>query len=518
MATPGSSPTASPLTATAPAPAAADTTTSAARAPQPLARPARRPSARALPINKNLRAISLALVAKVRARAVSTSTAIAEELAREAVAEVAAGGVSRAELAAVEKNIRRRLYDALKVLVSVGAITRVRASKTLRWNGVAHLRPTSNARPPPSSPSSTGARPPAAAADQQGPTAADAAALEQLRDSAAEQVSAARVRVGDKAATLRALSGQQEALNALCERNRARPQALGPDHSGLIPLPFVLVRTPDATNITLETTDDAQSVYFAFSDYFQVVNDAGIIDRLFRGAEGGLPGEIVPLPQVRSPRATRKVTGTGLLGAVSPVESVRRRKRQRDTRASKPNPQDSLSVEIDVRNGLRVDDGSLYIHHHQDIDKLNIEPDNTSYPIDNMSAAISHRVRNVQRKLFGDGSESSEQFLASKASSQRSPTTLRSQPQTHLTPTSSFTRGGISRRTLAPHPAPAISWSKLAKSPDRAGFLGAKYELELESRESSPLHLLDFYEHDRIDGANSIDFLDMDFSAPIEPL
>lgn len=321
-------------------------------------RAARRAGARALPVNKNLRAISLSLVAKVRTARAATSTAIANELAREAVAEVGVG-VSDAELLAVEKNIRRRLYDSLKVLVSVGAISResTGGAKVLVWNGVGHLLPGASGV----GGGATGER-------------------RRLRERVRER----RGMVAEKRGALRELVGQETCLKALYARNIAAAaddertaesggkngddkggddkggddndsddkdggdkdgdgkdgdgkdgddkdgeskdagkgagKDAGKDTSedageeggkeggkedvrqgvdndpaavdapeGLrqpsrIQLPFVLVRTPEETEINLQSTDDARRIFFDFSDYFQVVNDSGILERMFPDA------------------------------------------------------------------------------------------------------------------------------------------------------------------------------------------------------------------------------------------
>lgn len=192
--------------------------------------------------SKNLRAISLSLVAKVRSQRVVTSTDIANELVHEAVAEVLGqpATISKVELNAIQKNIRRRLYDSLKVLVSVGAITRVRRDKTLRWNGTAHLTRTDGAR-------------------------------------LSASVHAIRNRIREKHATVRFLHGQNSAMRLLYIRNARRAV----DEHSRVHFPFVVVRTREQTHIALNVTDDARKMHFEFDQYFEVVNDTGIVDRLF---------------------------------------------------------------------------------------------------------------------------------------------------------------------------------------------------------------------------------------------
>lgn len=244
----------SPSPASAPAVASAS-----ASAPVVTARKSRA-GARALPVNKNLRTISLSLVAKVRGRAAVTSAEVANELAKEAVAEVAAAGggaVTDGDLTAVEKNIRRRLYDSLKVLVSVGVIRREGSGggKVLRWVGVGHLVPE-------------------AVRGAGGGGGGERAAVEE-----------ARARVGEKRRVLNGLLEQEACLKMLYDRNLRRAGAGGgSEDEGRIQLPFVLVRTPEETEIKLESTDDARRIFFDFSAYFQVVNDSVILTRIFDAA------------------------------------------------------------------------------------------------------------------------------------------------------------------------------------------------------------------------------------------
>ena len=73
---------------------------------------------------RNLRSVAVAVAEAVRVAGLTTASAAAEEVA----ARVGGG-----------RNVRRRLYDALKVLAAVGVV--VRARGTLQWRGMAHLRP-----------------------------------------------------------------------------------------------------------------------------------------------------------------------------------------------------------------------------------------------------------------------------------------------------------------------------------------------------------------------------------------
>lgn len=86
---------------------------------------------------KNLRWTTVALARKMSTERERLSLHVADEVAAEAAAEALAASPGR-DVAAIERNTRRRVYDALKVMVAVGAIAR--SGKSLRWVGVAGLR------------------------------------------------------------------------------------------------------------------------------------------------------------------------------------------------------------------------------------------------------------------------------------------------------------------------------------------------------------------------------------------
>lgn len=86
---------------------------------------------------KNLRWTSVALCEKMRREKTGISSQVADEVAAEAAAQVKEVHPER-EVSHVERNTRRRVYDALKVLVAIGCIDR--DTKSLQWIGVDHVR------------------------------------------------------------------------------------------------------------------------------------------------------------------------------------------------------------------------------------------------------------------------------------------------------------------------------------------------------------------------------------------
>lgn len=93
---------------------------------------------REIPLGKNLRWTAVALAAKLSAEHERPSAAVADEIALSASKDLQRTNPER-DAAAVERNTRRRVYDALKVMVAAGCIQR--EGKALRWIGVEDLRP-----------------------------------------------------------------------------------------------------------------------------------------------------------------------------------------------------------------------------------------------------------------------------------------------------------------------------------------------------------------------------------------
>lgn len=235
-------------------------------------RTAKRDICKTMTATKNLRAISLSLVQKLRsAPGGIPSTDIANQLAKEAVKQVAGldTHIPDSDLVAIEKNIRRRLYDSLKVLVSIGAIRRSFSDKMLHWQGIAHLLPPSSSPPTASSNPSMLSRTP--------PRSPHLRALSTM-------LAAVRKRLDQKAVILQQLLHHKSALDTICRRNTHNCHTTNTTTTTTncrIYMPFVLLRTAHHTHITLQTTPDAHNMRFTFSAHFELINDGAILDRLF---------------------------------------------------------------------------------------------------------------------------------------------------------------------------------------------------------------------------------------------
>ena len=171
---------------------------------------------------KGLRHFSMKVCEKVESKQTTTYNEVADEL----VAEFSKPDDPKfcADQAYDEKNIRRRVYDALNVLMAMNIITKQK--KEIMWKGlpatgdgdVAHLR------------------------------------AEKAR---------ARAQIEKKNAHLAELVEQYNSYQALLQRNAARAAA-GMMPSG-IALPFILVQTKPSATVEVEISEDQQVVHFDFN-------------------------------------------------------------------------------------------------------------------------------------------------------------------------------------------------------------------------------------------------------------
>ena len=142
-----------------------------------------------------------------------------------------------------EKNIRRRVYDALNVLMAMNIISKEK--KDITWRGL--------------------------------PSSADSD-VEALRAEKAR----ARQRCDKKHAHLAELLEQHAALDALLARNAAaRVNGTGAPPGARIALPFILVQTRPGTAVEVEVSHDQQLVHFDFNATpFEIRDDNFVLARL----------------------------------------------------------------------------------------------------------------------------------------------------------------------------------------------------------------------------------------------
>ena len=183
---------------------------------------------------KGLRHFSMKVCEKVESKQRTTYNEVADEL----VAEFSKPDDPRfcADQAYDEKNIRRRVYDALNVLMAMNIITKEK--KEIMWKGL---------------------------------PATSESDVEHLR----EEKLRARARVEKKNAHLRELVEQYNSYQALLQRNAARAEA-GVVPSG-IQLPFILVQTRPSATVEVEISEDQQVVHFDFNGMPFQIHDGNFV-------------------------------------------------------------------------------------------------------------------------------------------------------------------------------------------------------------------------------------------------
>jgi transcription factor Dp-1 len=185
--------------------------------------------------NRGLRHFSMMVCKKVEEKGTTTYNEVADELVRKVIAEreeERQGSSGKFD----EKNIRRRVYDALNVLMAMDIISKDK--KEITWKGL----PTTN---------------------------------RQDLDSLKEEAQYRQDQVQQKREALRELLVQQ-----VCFRNLV----LHNTHQGMseekIPLPFIVVNTGASSVIQCDMSRDRTDVMFDFSMPFEINDDNTILKKM----------------------------------------------------------------------------------------------------------------------------------------------------------------------------------------------------------------------------------------------
>lgn len=277
---------------------------------------------------RGLKSYAIAVAAKLELLGRSTYIAVADALVAETFRDFEEARVTF-DHADEEKNIRRRVYDALNVLVSMGFVARDK--KNLEWLGVRGFRssmglsseepvkPAQPAQPAQSSPGQDGtpwARnpPPVLASVRSSCTAAD-----MLRG----EIAVKRARIAEKRARLSELKSQQLALQSIVSRNLSRDGArvttgsdvcVGDDLGFVCPdpqrvdVPFVMVSASKQTSVSLEMEDDREELVFNFDGPFRIHEGYAIVRQVCRQASSQYAGSATTLSQHTKSEPTELVT------------------------------------------------------------------------------------------------------------------------------------------------------------------------------------------------------------------
>ncbi|XP_077291950.1 transcription factor Dp [Arctopsyche grandis] len=190
-------------------------------------------------VGKGLRHFSMKVCEKVRRKGFTSYNEVADEL----VAEFTAGLKACPDNQQYDhKNIRRRVYDALNVLMAMNIISKEK--KEIRWIGL----PTNSAQ--------------------------ECSSLE-----AEKQIKLERIQ--KKTQQLQDLILKQISFKCLVERNKeAETQGLMPSSKSTIQLPFIVVNTNEKTLINCSISNDKMEYVFNFNEKFQIQDDIDILKRM----------------------------------------------------------------------------------------------------------------------------------------------------------------------------------------------------------------------------------------------
>ncbi|CAK9293597.1 unnamed protein product [Gordionus sp. m RMFG-2023] len=207
---------------------------------------------------KGLRHFSMKVCEKVHRKGVTTYNEVADELVAEfALSSVINQHHSNSSMAAYDhKNIRRRVYDALNVLMAMNIISKEK--KEIRWIGL----PTNSMQ--------------------------ECSNMMKEKERRIEQIK-------EKQSELNKLLLKQIALKNLIERNKTVhisnnktlkiQESSFPSNSPLITqpslfLPFILINTDKSTIIDCNISNDKCEYYFNFNNAFEVIEDFQIMKKL----------------------------------------------------------------------------------------------------------------------------------------------------------------------------------------------------------------------------------------------
>lgn len=173
---------------------------------------------------RGLRQFSMKVCEKVESKGRTTYNEVADELVAE-FADPSNSLTSPDKQQYDEKNIRRRVYDALNVLMAMDIISKDK--KEIQWRGLPQT------------------------------------SLSDIEELKTERLGLGN-RVGKKAAYLQELEEQFVGLQNLIHRNE-QLYSSGNSPSGGVALPFILVQTRPHATVEVEISEDMQLVHFDFN-------------------------------------------------------------------------------------------------------------------------------------------------------------------------------------------------------------------------------------------------------------
>lgn len=189
---------------------------------------------------KGLRHFSMKVCEKVQQKRTTSYNEVADELVQEF--SDPEKHLSPTDQAYDQKNIRRRVYDALNVLMAMNIISKEK--KEIKWVGL----PTNSAQE-----------------------------CQQLEEEKTER----QERIRQKTAELQELILQQIAFKNLVQRNKQVEKEQGsPAPNTAIHLPFIIVNTSKKTVIDCSISNDKCEYLFNFDNTFEIHDDIEVLKRM----------------------------------------------------------------------------------------------------------------------------------------------------------------------------------------------------------------------------------------------
>ena len=182
--------------------------------------------------SRGLRHFSVIVYNKVKEKGTTTYNEVADELVQSVLAERSEEVKGKDD----EKNIRRRVYDALNVLSALDIISKEK--KDITWNGL----PTAKKQD-----------------------------LQTMKD----EIAMRERQLEEKKQVLKELLVQKVSFHNLVNRNMRT--TMPRDH---IPLPFVVVNTHPSSIVKCEMSRDKTEVIFDFSMPFEINDDNTILKKM----------------------------------------------------------------------------------------------------------------------------------------------------------------------------------------------------------------------------------------------
>lgn len=187
---------------------------------------------------KGLRHFSMRVCQKVKEKGVTSYNEVADELVAEECEDAGTPVTGSYD----QKNIRRRVYDALNVLMAMNIISKEK--KEIKWLGL----PTSSA---------------------------------QECDEIEEQNNDTRKRIEQKQQQLRELVMKHVSFKSLIERNKdLEKRGVVPSANSAVHLPFIVINTNKKTHINCNISNDKREYLLKFDDKFEVQDDFEVLKRM----------------------------------------------------------------------------------------------------------------------------------------------------------------------------------------------------------------------------------------------